>query len=482
MGNDIYDLRSFISKLEESGELVRVKSEVDWKYELGAISRKAAKPPVRRALLFERIKDYDIPVFTNGLLTFKRIAIALGLASDIDENSLVQKYVELTSRPIKPVIVADGPCKENKYFGQDVNVLKFPVPWWAERDGGRYIGTWHQVITKDPESGWTNVGCYRMMVHEPGLLAIMFSPFQHAGMMYAKYKQLNRPMPIAITIGNDPVVPLVAGAPFPANVNEWEMAGALRGRPIELVKCETLDMEVPANAEIVLEGEVSITDLRPEGPFGEHTGYYGAGVRPLPTVKVNCLTHRNNPIFRGSAVGVPVTEQTRLSGFVWASLAWRAYKEAGFPGVTAINCPAASDPEYCAIISIKKSYASQALDAGRLFLSSKVGKQMKHIIVVNDDINVFDLNQVLWAINTRMQAGRDIHITHNESGSRLDPSVPREAIGYTDKMIMDATWNTTYLFPPRPEWDGNVYPPMVSTSPELAKFIDQRWAEYGIDK
>jgi UbiD family decarboxylase len=452
---------------------------VDWKYELGAIARKTYEMPSSPAILFEKIKDYNIPVFTNGLLTFRRIAIALGLDPECDENTLVQKYVERIKNPLKPVTVKNGPCKENRIFGKDVNVLKFPVPWWGEKDGGRYIGTWHQVITRDPETGWTNVGCYRMMVHEPDICSIMLSSFQHAGMMYASYKKRNQPMPVAVAIGGDPMAMFVAGSPFPAGVNEWEMAGALRRRPVELVKCETVDLEVPAYSEIILEGEVSLTDVRPEGPFGEHTGYYAAGIRDLPTVKINCITHRNNPIFRGSAVGMPVTEQTRLSGFAWATSAWAMYQQAGFPGIAAINCPAGSDPELCAIIAIRKSYSSQGLDAGRLFLSSKVGKQMKHIIVVDEDINVFDLSQVLWAINTRMQAGRDIYITRNESGSRLDPSVPKDNIGFTDKMIIDATWNTTYLFPPRPEWGGNVFPPIVATGPETLVKINKRWKEYG---
>jgi UbiD family decarboxylase len=482
VSDNIYDLRSFITRLEEEGELARIKVEVDWKFELGAVSRKAYEMPSSPALLFEKVKDYQTPVFTNGLLTFRRIAIALGLNPETDEKTIIQKYVERIGNPIKPVIVKDGPCKENKNFGKEVNVLKFPVPWWGEKDGGRYIGTWHQVVTRDPDTGWTNVGTYRMMVHELNICGIMLSPFQHAGMMWSKYLKMNKPMPVAVAIGSDPVATFVASAPLPADVNEWEIAGALRQRPMELVKCETVDLEVPAHSEIILEGEVSLTDMRQEGPFGEHTGYYGGGVRPLPTVKINCITHRNNPIFRGSAVGVPVTEQTRISGFAWATSAWAMYKEARFPGITAINCPAGSDPELSAIIAIKKSYSSQALDAGRLFLSSKVGKQMKHVIIVNDDINVSDLSQVLWAINTRMQASRDIYITRNESGSRLDPSVPKEATGFTDKMIIDATWNTTYLFPPRPEWGGNVFPPKVVTSPEMLALVNKRWSEYGISK
>jgi 4-hydroxy-3-polyprenylbenzoate decarboxylase len=482
MKNSIFDLRSFIATLDEAGELARVKVEVDWKFELGAIARKAYGPPVRPALLFEKIKDYHTPLFTGGLHTFRRIALSLGIDAGIGENAIIQEAVRRLSQPLKPVIVNNGPCKGNKSFGPEVNVLKFPVPWWAEKDGGRYIGTCHQVITRDPDTGWTNVGTYRIMVHEPNICGILFSPHQHIAMMYRKYKNLNKSMPVAVVIGGDPVLEYVGASPFPPEVNELEMAGALRGKPVETVKCETIDLEVPAHSEIILEGEVSLTDFRREGPFGEHTGFYGGGIRELPTIKVNCITHRDNPIFRGTAVGVPVTEQTRLSGFVWATCTWNMYRDARFPGVTAINCPAGADPEYSSIVAIKKTYPSQALDAGRLYLSSKVGKQMKHVIVVDDDIDVFDLNQVLWAINTRLQAGRDIYITHNESGSPLDPSVPQEAAGLTDKMILDATWKTTYQFPPRPEWDGKVYPPLVVSSPQLLDFVNRRWQEYGIDK
>jgi UbiD family decarboxylase len=292
MTKKINDLRTFIKRLEEEGELARINVEVDWKYELGAIARKAYSLSPSPALLFENVKGYNIPVFTNGLLTFRRIAIALDLDPETDEKTIIQKYVERISTPIKPVIVKDGTCKENKIFGKEVDVLKFPVPWWGEQDGGRYIGTWHQVVTRDPETGWTNVGTYRMMVHEANICGIQLSPFQHAGMISNKYRKMNKPMPVAVAIGSDPVAMMVSSSPFPADVNEWEMAGALRQRPLELVKCETNDLEVPANSEIILEGEVSFTDMKKEGPFGEHTGYYGGGVRELPTVKINCLTHR----------------------------------------------------------------------------------------------------------------------------------------------------------------------------------------------
>jgi 4-hydroxy-3-polyprenylbenzoate decarboxylase len=480
MAKEIFDLRSFIQALDEQGELTRVKVEVDWKYELGGIALKTLGLPSKPALLFENIKGYQTPLFTGGLLTVKRLAIALGLDPQTDEASLIHQAAQWLETPINPVRVKNGPCKENKLFGKDVDVLRFPVPWWNERDGGRYVGTWHQVIAKDPDSDWINVGTYRMMVHEPNVLGIQFSPFQHVAMIYAKYQKMNQPMPVAITIGTDPASMLVSITPFPAGLSEWSMAGALRRRPLEVVKGETVDLDVPAYAEIVIEGEIPPQEKRLEGPFGEHTGFYGGGQRPLPIVKINCITHRNNPILRGSILGKPITEDHRCLAFTLATQAMRMYKASGFPGVTAVNCPAGGDPDFCAIVSIKKSYASHGLDAGRLLLSGKGGKIIKHVIVTDNDINVFDLNEVLWAINTRMQPSRQINITRYEVGSRLDPSVPFDWLGITDKMIIDATWQTTPDFTPRPEWDGAIHPPEVKLSKELSQFIEKRWSQYGI--
>jgi UbiD family decarboxylase len=220
--------------------------------------------------------------------------------------------------------------------------------------------------------------------------------------------------------------------------------------------------------------------MRPEGPFGEHTGYYGGGKRPLPIVKINCITHRNNPIFRGSILGKPITEDHQVLSITYATQAMAMYKNSGFPGVTMVSYPAGGDPDFSAIVAIKKSYPSHGLDAGRLLLSTKGGKLVKHVIVVDDDVNIFDLNDVLWAINMRVQAGRQIYITRNESGSRLDPAVPFEWLGITDKMIIDATWPSTPDFPPREEWDGSIHPPEVKISEKIRKFVEKRWPEYGI--
>ncbi len=480
MSKEINDLRSFIERLDEEGELARIKVEVDWKHEIGAIGHKVFTPPVGPALLFEKVKGYNTPVFTGGLLTVRRIAIALGLDLGIDQSSLIKEFTRRLENPIKPIMLKDGPCKENKYFDKDVDVFKFPVPWWNEKDGGRYIGTWHHVVTKDLDSDWINVGTYRMEAHEPDLCTIFFAPYTHMGLMYAKYEKAGRPMPMAVAIGNDPVAIMVSAAPFPAGVYEWEMAGALRGKPFELVKAETVDLPVPARSEIVLEGEV-LPEKHVEGPFGEHTGYYGGGVKSANIFKVKCITHRNNPIFRGQIKKRPVDEDHQVTAIGLSSQILLNYKQAGFPGVSAVSCPAGVDPWMATIVSIKKNYPSQALDAGRLLLSSKAGRFTKMVIIVDDDIDVSNLTEVFWAMIVRFQARKDLYIT-NESGSRLDPSVPEEMTGMTDKMIVDATWPTTPEFKPRPEWDGKTYPPEAKPSDKLRELVEKRWKEYGIKK
>jgi UbiD family decarboxylase len=481
MKQDIYDLRSFIERLEEEGELVRVRAKVDWKFEVGGIAYKAFGPPPGPALLFENIQDYTIPLFLGGLQTIRRIAIALGLAPETDHVALIKEYAKrLLREPIKPVTLKDGPCKENKYFDNDVDIFKFPIPWLNEKDGGRYIGTWNSVVTKDPDTGWTNVGTYRMQAHEKNICGIHFAPFNHINLIYQKYVKMNRPMPIAVVIGMDPVAMLASASPFPAGVNEWDIVGALKGRPLEIAKGETVDLEVPTFSEIVLEGEVPPFERREEGPFGEHTGYYGGGRKPAPIMRVRCITHRDNPIFRCTYLRRPVDEEHQATAINHEAHAFRLYKAYGFPGVVQVSFPAGGDPWFSAIIAIKKTYISQGMEAARLLLSDKTGRFVKLVIVVDEDINVFDLNQVLWALNIRFQASRDICIFRNESGSILDPSVPREFAGVTDKIIMDATWPTTPDFKPAVEWGGNIHPPEVSPSEDIRNLIEKRWKEYGL--
>jgi UbiD family decarboxylase len=471
-------LRPFISVLEKSGELRRVNAEVDWKYEVGAIMHEVdhQKGP---AILFENVKDYDIPLFVGALTTRPRIALALGLSPDTPLQEITREYKERAGNPIEPVIVPGGPCKEKIYHANNINLLSFPAPWWHEMDGGRYIGTLHSVVCKDPDSNWQNCAVHRVMLHDERTCGIYFAPGQHNAIIYSKYEQMGRPMPVAIAIGLDPVCILTSAGGFPAYVNEWTIAGALKKAPLEVVKCETNDLYVPAHAEIVIEGEMPIRERKDEGPFGEHTGYFGGARVPRPVINVKCITHRENPIFQGTYEGMPPNEDHMITSVNSSALALKAFEEMGFIGIKAINFPPGADPWLSAIISIEKKYEGHGIDASRVLFACKAGSFVKHIIVVDEDIDVFDLENVLWAVNTRFQARRAV-ITHLEHGSMLDPSKPLEWGGVTDRMVIDATWPMTHEFPPRQEWSGLSHPPTLMPSQELIERVRRRWKEYKI--
>jgi UbiD family decarboxylase len=260
------------------------------------------------------------------------------------------------------------------------------------------------------------------------------------------------------------------------------MAGALRQTPLGVVKGETVDLDVPAHSEIVLEGEIPPFERLEEGPFGEHTGFYGGGRTRKTLIRVKCITHRKEPIFRGSLEGTPVVEDHRVTSINHSALALRLFEEVGIPGVRSVNFPACGDPWLSAIISVKKNYHGQSLDAAKVLMGSKIGRFIKHVFVVDDDVNPFNLEEVFYAINTRFQAGKDLVVTRNESGSLLDPSVPFEQKGVTDKMILDATWSMTYEHKPREEWGGLTHPPMVKVSERIKEMIEKRWESYRIER
>jgi 4-hydroxy-3-polyprenylbenzoate decarboxylase len=259
------DLRQFLTRLDEAGEIQHVTREVDWNLEMGAIIRHAydLKAP---APLFERIKGYpsgrrviggSMAMSRKPKAPYARLATALEMNPESSPLEIMDEYIARRKNPIKPVLVRTGPCKENIQTGSEVDLFKFPAPFLHEGDGGRYIGTWHITITKDPETGWVNWGMYRLMIHDRNTLGGIFSPQQHMGIhFFQKSEPKNRPLEFAIAIGNEPLTTLMGAVRFPVGVSEVEIAGALRREPVELVKCETVDLEVPATAEVVIEGEL----------------------------------------------------------------------------------------------------------------------------------------------------------------------------------------------------------------------------------
>lgn len=306
-------LRNFIFQLEQAGELIRINEQVDWKYEIGQRTRQCQKSDQKKpALLFENIKDYPgHRVFTNGLGTYSRIAIALGIDPTTDFRDIIKVFKQRISNTIEPVLVNNAPVKQNFIIGDQVDLTKLPVPWWNKKDGGRYIGTWHLNITKDPETGIRNVGIYRMQLLEPRTAAISISPRSHLAIHLTRAESNGRPLEMAVAIGVNETLIMAAAAAAPYGVDEYSLAGGLNQGPVTLTECKTVDLEVPSYSEIVIEGRIMPEIRVKEGPFLDYSGIPKEDSKAL-VFEVSCLIHRNNPILRGAAIGMPGAEDHLL--------------------------------------------------------------------------------------------------------------------------------------------------------------------------
>lgn len=472
------DLREFIEKLWLEGELAEISAEVDWRYEIGGIVRKNLdlKGP---ALLFRKIKDYSSPLFTCGLSTYLRLSLALGLAADLSLREIIFELRKRIKKPIQANHVKTGPCKENIQKGDQVDLFRLPVPLWQEGDGGRYLGTWHGVITKDPETGWTNGGMYRVMIHDPKTLGILIARDQHIGLHYEKYRKMNEGMPVAIVIGMDPVLPLTFLAPLPSQKEEYDIAGGVRGEAIDLVKCETVDLEVPASAEIVIEGEIYPDDRKVEGPFGEWMGHYGGKAGPRPVIHVRCMTHRDSPIFRGALEGKPVNEDHLCTSVALSALAHNFLEDTlGISGIRGVHFPAVSGGWGMAVVSVNQRYPAHSRTIAHSLLGSKMGAFLKNVILVDEDIDPFNLEEVWWSMVSRLQASRGVTILQRGKGAFLDPSQIPEFQGFADTLIVEAV--KPYEWQPRPEWRNQRFPPVAYPSHKIMEAVEKRWNQLGI--
>ncbi|MBI2934497.1 MAG: UbiD family decarboxylase [Chloroflexi bacterium] len=459
-------LREFIDAVEREGELSRVKVEVDLDYELGAVcSRNYDIGGVEnsKALIFERPGGYHTPLVVNLLGTSKRYSMAI----DTTPDKFNRQWLERTAKPIPPVIVDHGPCKENIHKGCEVDLRELPVPIWNEKDGGPYITLPH-YISKDPETGTRNVAIYRTQLHDRNIVGIMAAVRTHINMQWRKSHARGESFPVAIAIGVDPTVTLTAHAPFPFGVDELAMAGGLRGRPVELVRCETVPLEVPATAEWVLEGEVRPNALRKEGPFGEACGYYGEEGN-YEFVEVKAITHRNNPIHQAAYIRKPPSEVLTVKR------CWEAevIRQCPMPGLVNISLPEGGCAATVAVASVKKTFDGQGKMMGMGILGTQAGRCTKVVIVVDEDIDPSNLTDVLWAISTRCQPERDVEVIKGVTGWGLDPSMrPHDQQAGTNlvsKMVIDAT---------RPIKEP--FAEVISPHKQMMAKVTREWSKYGL--
>ncbi|MFC2068377.1 UbiD family decarboxylase [Chloroflexota bacterium] len=473
------DLREFIERVDQTGECQTIDG-ADCETDIGVLTELLQAEANPKLLLFNNIKGYPpgYRVVSNLFSTQRRTAIGLGLPEEVKGVDLVKAFRDKIKEGINlipPVEVETGPIKENILIGDEVNLFKLPVPKWHERDGGKYIGTGGFSIQRDPDEGWINLGCYRVQIHDQRTVTAVIAPDHHGAIIRKKYWDRGMTCPVAISCGQEPL--LFAASSWervPWGTSEYDFAGGLRKKPVQVTKGITTDLLIPATAEIVLEGEIMSPEVetRQEGPAGEWTGYYAGGVRAQPAIKINAILHRNAPIIQGNP-------PSRLPG-VWtlgrdiqkAAVLWDLLDK-NLPGVSGVRIIEDAAIHSIVVISLKQSYDGQAKQAAFLAAGcSATGWSVRFIIVVDEDIDPFDNSQILWAMGTRCDPAIAINVISGCWGNTLDtmlnPEMKRLKITENSRAIILAC---------KPYWWINDFPIPVESSPELLKKTREKFTE-----
>lgn len=417
----IKSLREFIQELERIGDLQNIYHQVDWKLEIGAIIRHTydLKAP---APFFNKIKDYDNSGFRilgapGGLSSLKRnplarIALALGFDETCNGQRIMEEIAKAHDRKHIPPVMVDpsqAPCKENIRVGDAVDLLSFPTPFIHGNDGGRYIQTYGINIVSTPDGSWTNWSVNRMMIVDKNRLSCLIPPPQHLGIIRAEWAKLGKPMPVVLALGVEPALPYVGAMPLPQGVDESHFLGAYFGEPLEVVQAETVNLPVPATAEIVIEGYISTSDndVAMEGPMNEYPGYIATAASPKPVFHVTAITHRNDAILPVVAAGPPVEEDHTATGTMHAAEILYNLTNAGLP--VASCWFSYESANHWLIISLKSDWHEAtgliskdiAEKIGDIVFLGKPGFGVPKILLVEDDIDITDMKDVVWAFSTR---------------------------------------------------------------------------------
>ncbi|MDR3334266.1 MAG: UbiD family decarboxylase [Treponema sp.] len=436
------DLREFLQTLEAEGQLIRVKDEVNPEPDIGAAGRAAANQKNGPAIWFEKVKGYKYSVVTNVHGSWQNHALMMGMPKD---TSVKEQFNELNRRwdkfPVHPKIVSreQALCKEN-VIDKNINLFEvLPLYRINDQDGGFFISK-ASVVTGDPEFpddlNKLNVGTYRIQIKDIDRVGIQALPFHDIAIQLRKAEEVNEPLPIAIALGNNPLVTFMASTPVAYDQSEYEFVGALQdGVPTEIVKADTAEhLYVPAHAEVVLEGYIIPRVRTIEGPFGEFPGSY-SGARLQCEIKITRITHRTNPIFENLYLGMPWTEIDYLMALNTSVPLFKQLK-ASMPEVVAVN--AMYTHGMGTIISTKVRYGGFAKGVAFRLLSTPHGMPYSKIIIVVDEfVDPFNLDQVMWALTTRVKPSKDVVVIPNCAGMPLDPS--SFPAGMHDKLIIDAT-------------------------------------------
>ncbi len=459
-------LRDWIEFLEKKDRLVRNKEELDLRLEGNAISRRIVETN-GPAVLHENVKGYPgWRLFSDGLTTYERQSWVF----DMDFREALSQIPK--RKPIKPVEVATGPCKEIKVLGDDVDLVKLPLPHML-MDVPPYITAGISVM-RDPETGWTNLAILRFQLQGKNKMTCLVQRGQHTTMIYMKYMKEGKPTPVSLVIGPDPHFYAGALLPAPEQVDEWDTWGAITGQPLEVVKSETSDILVPATAELVVEAEISPDERMLEGPFNEYTGFF-SGCRWCPVMTIKAITMRKDPIFQHLFYGKEPNEGNNFAHPLVESAMIAQLRDSvpEVKDVAIISCFAnttavAIDKE------ARKHRTGLVMRVAMALKSIKAGAWVKNVFIVDDDINVHSLEDIMWAFSTKFQGGKDITVIKDIPGFDLDPSELSLGLGpgHSSYTILDCTeplapYNEAYK-------RGVAVPPAY-----MMEKVKSKWQQYG---
>ncbi len=482
------DLRGFIKQLEQRGQLRRIRAVVDSDLEIAEIANRMLQRG-GPGLLFENVKGSPYPVAINLLGTVERVCWAMNMESPQELETLGKKLALLYQpRPPKKVSQAIDlgkvlfdvlranpdrdlfpPCQQVVVKGDDVDLTTLPMLRVYPGDAGKVM-TLGLMITKDPETKIPNVGVYRLQLHSKNTMTVQWLSVRGPTRHLRKAAAMGQDLEVAIAIGVDPLVILAAATPVPIDMSEWLFAGLYGGSGIHLAKCKTVDLEVPATSEFVLEGTVTPGEVGVDGPAGDHMGYYGGVNEAAPLFRFHCMTHRKDPIYLTTFSGRPPKEDAMMA--LALNRVYTPILRQQVPEIVDFFLPMEALSYKAAVISIDKVYPGHARRAALAFWSALPQfSYTKFVIVVDKDINIRDPRAVVWAITSKVDPARDVFILPDNPFDSLDFATEKPGLG--SKMGIDAT---TKLYP---ETDRPWAAPLVS-DPDVAAMVDRRWAQYGL--
>lgn len=488
------DLRSYLAALQEIGECQIVDHPVDLDLEIGAISRRAGETG-QAAPLFQNIRGVSNGMRVLGApggvsskpgQELSRIAMAMGLPATATGRDIVAKIADARTKPgIPPKLVDSGPCKQNILLGDKIDLTNIPAPLLHDGDGGRYINTFGIICAETPDKSWRSWSIARIMVVDKTRMTGIIAPNQHIGMVRKAWSDIGKDMPFALALGVEPYLPYVGGMPLPDFANEADFAGAMFGEAIECVRAETVDLYVPATAEIVIEGHVSQTEKAAEGPMGEYAGYLWTGGRAQnPVYNITAITHRDNAILPISVAGEPPEENHTAWGIPNAGEIVYQLRQAGFPVATAWS-PFESANHWF-VIAVERDWrqkhpgVTSAALCGRIaniLFTIKAGMGTPKYLVVNDDIDITNTKEVVWAFATRNHPGSQGELLYDDENT--NPLVAyldgKEKQNFRTTKVIYNCLDPEHLGGKLPKRSSFrfTYPPEIQT-----RVLDQ-WTSYG---